>query len=163
MSKIPGLTVDTAGLTPGLGVVVKKNASSISLVSVSGCRGKRGATSWSVSEMSSKLAKRSLDPKGGLWVLKLKVLFLVVKGLGVVLLEMMGTKPNSNLGVVFFVGLVLKWIRLLVEADGRGVVMKRGPGRPPRGLTFKPWALSESERKNHDYNDRFTYSYERME
>ena len=88
--------------------------------------------------MSSKLAKRSLDPKGGLWVLKLKVLFLVVKGLGVVLLEMMGTKPNSNLGVVFFVGLVLKWIRLLVEAEGRGVVMKRGPGRPPRGLTFKP-------------------------
>ena len=88
--------------------------------------------------MSSKLAKRSLDPKGVLWVLKLKVLFLVVKGLGVVLLEIMGTKPNSNLGVVFFVGLVLKWTRLLVEAEGRGVVMNRGPGRPPRGLTFKP-------------------------
>ena len=88
--------------------------------------------------MSSKLAKRSLDPKGVLWVLKLKVLFLVVKGLGVVLLEIMGTKPNSNLGAVFFVGLVLKWTRLLVEAEGRGVVINLGPGRPPRGLTFKP-------------------------
>ena len=45
ISKIPGFTVDTAGDTPGLGVVVKKKASSISFVSVSGCRGNRGATS----------------------------------------------------------------------------------------------------------------------
>ena len=97
--------------------------------------------------MSSKLAKRSLEPKEGLAVLKLKVLFLVVVGLGVVL-EMMGMKPNSSLGVVlrvdFVVGLLKR--RLLVE-EGRVVVMNRGPGRPPRGLTFRPFTFSDSEKK----------------
>ena len=87
--------------------------------------------------MSSKLANLSLEE--GVLVLNAKKGVLVVMGgLVVVLLRMMGTKPNSSLGVLEAdVGTLLVW-KLVVFVLGRRVVMNRGPGRPPRGLTFRP-------------------------
>ena len=84
--------------------------------------------------MSSKLANLSLE---GVLVLNVKGV-LVVVGMEVVLLRMMGTKPNSSLGVLEAEGGILLVWKMELFVVGRRVVMNRGPGRPPRGRTFRP-------------------------
>lgn len=120
MSKTPGLILLKSGLAVfgvasknelvvGFGVVVKKKASLISLLSSSlGCLGSLGATKVSVSSMmSSKLENRNLDDV-------ICGLVVVVKaGFGLV---MMGLNPNSRSGV------------LVVSSDGLIVFMNLGPG-----------------------------------